>query len=83
MLVNNAGWTTRIDHRDLDAVTDEIFRKTFEVNVFGTWNLTKAAMPHLKQSDDGNVVTITSVAGRAARRARRSRTRCRRPPSTT
>lgn len=63
VLVNNAGWTERVDHRDLDALTDEIFRKTFEVNVFGTWWLTKAAMPHLKQSDDGNVVTITSVAG--------------------
>ena len=63
VLVNNAGWTERVDHRDLDAMTDEIFRKTFEVNVFGTWWLTKAAMPHLKQSDDGNIVTITSVAG--------------------
>ena len=25
VLVNNAGWTTRVDHRDLDALTDEIF----------------------------------------------------------
>ena len=48
ILVNNAGWTTRVDHRDLDALTDEIFRKTFEVNVFGTWWLTKAAIPHLR-----------------------------------
>jgi ketoreductase RED2 len=63
ILVNNAGWTTRIPHTDLDALTDEIFRKTFEVNVFGTWWLTKAAMPHLRESTDGNVVTITSIAG--------------------
>jgi ketoreductase RED2 len=63
VLVNNAGWTTRIDHRDLDALTDSVFRRTFEVNVFGTWYLTKAAIPHLHRSDDGNVVTITSVAG--------------------
>jgi ketoreductase RED2 len=63
ILVNNAGWTTRIPHTDLDALTDEIFRKTFEVNVFGTWWLTKAAMPHLRESADGNVVTITSIAG--------------------
>jgi ketoreductase RED2 len=63
ILVNNAGWTTRVDHADLDALTDEIFRRTFEVNVFGTWWLTKAAMPHLTASPDGNVVTITSVAG--------------------
>ena len=63
ILVNNAGWTTRIPHTDLDALTDEIFRKTFEVNVFGTWWLTKAAMSHLRESTDGNVVTITSIAG--------------------
>ena len=63
ILVNNAGWTTVVPHEDLDALTDEIFRKTFEVNVFGTWWLTKAAMPHLRQSPDPNVVMITSVAG--------------------
>jgi ketoreductase RED2 len=63
ILVNNAGWTTRVDHRDLDALTDEIFLKTFEVNVFGTWWITKAAIPHLRASDDPNIVNITSVAG--------------------
>ena len=63
ILVNNAGWTTPIDHADLEGLTDEIFRKTFEVNVFGTWGLTKHAMPYLKESPHGNVVNITSVAG--------------------
>lgn len=63
ILVNNAGWTTVVPHTDLEALTDEIFRKTFEVNVFGTWWLTKAAMPHLRESPDPNVVMITSVAG--------------------
>jgi ketoreductase RED2 len=63
ILVNNAGWTTLVAHHDLDGLTDEIFRKTFDVNVFGTWWLTKAAIPHLRNSDDGNVVNITSIAG--------------------
>ena len=63
ILINNAGWTKLIAHHDLEALTDEIFQKTFDVNVTGTWMLTKAAMPHLKKSDDGNVVNITSVAG--------------------
>jgi ketoreductase RED2 len=62
ILVNNAGWTTRVPHHDLDALTDEIFRRTFEVNVFGTWWLTKAAMPYLRESADGNVVMVTSIA---------------------
>ena len=63
ILINNAGWTTLVAHHDLDSLTDEIFEKTFDVNVFGTWWLTKAAMPHLKKSADGNVVNITSIAG--------------------
>ena len=63
ILVNNAGWTTAVPHPDLDALTDEIFKKTFDVNVTGTWWLTKAAMPHLMRSEDGNVINITSVAG--------------------
>jgi ketoreductase RED2 len=63
ILINNAGWTTLVAHHDLDSLTDEIFEKTFDVNVFGTWWLTKAAMPHLKKSTDGNIVNITSIAG--------------------
>jgi ketoreductase RED2 len=63
ILINNAGWTTLVAHHDLDSLNDEIFKKTFDVNVFGTWWLTKAAMPHLKKSTDGNVVNITSIAG--------------------
>ena len=63
ILINNAGWTTLVAHHELDSLTDEIFEKTFDVNVFGTWWLTKAAMPHLKKSADGNVVNITSIAG--------------------
>ena len=63
ILINNAGWTTLVAHHDLDSLNDEIFKKTFDVNVFGTWWLTKAAMPHLNKSTDGNVVNITSIAG--------------------
>jgi ketoreductase RED2 len=63
ILVNNAGWTTLVEHSDLDALTDEILQRTFEVNVFGTWWLTKAAMPHLRRSPDPNIVMITSIAG--------------------
>ena len=62
-LINNAGWTTEVPHHELDDLTDEIFQKTFDVNVFGTWWLTKRAIPHLRQSDDPNIVNITSIAG--------------------
>ncbi len=62
-LINNAGWTTEIPHHELDDLTNEIFQKTFDVNVFGTWWLTKRAIPHLRSSDDPNIVNITSIAG--------------------
>ena len=63
ILVNNAGWTSVVPHHKLDELTDEIFQKTFDVNVFGTWWLTKAAIPLLRASDQANVITITSIAG--------------------
>ncbi len=62
-LINNAGWTTVVPHANLDDLTDDIFTKTFEINVYGTWRLTKAAITHLRASDDPTVVTVTSVAG--------------------
>ena len=63
ILVNNAGWTTPVPHHDIEALTDEIFMKTFEVNVYGTWWLSKMAVPHLKNAEDGNIVNVTSIAG--------------------
>jgi len=63
ILINNAGWTTRVPHTDLDALTNEILVKTTEVNVYGTWWLTRAAMPHLKKAEKGCVVIVSSVAG--------------------
>jgi len=62
VLVNNAGWTTRVPHTDLDALTDEILFKTFEVNVYGTWWMSKAAMPALTETE-GCIVNITSIGG--------------------
>jgi len=63
VLVNNAGTTKVIPHHDLEAATVEVFRNIFDVNVFGTWALTRLAMPHLRTSGDGAVVNVTSVAG--------------------
>ena len=63
VLVNNAGWTSVVPHGDLGNLTDETIRRTFEVNVFGTLALTMEALPLLRRSTMGNVVTVSSVAG--------------------
>lgn len=61
VLVNNAGVTKVINHRDLEAASVEVWREIFEVNVFGTWQLSVAAMPALKESH-GSIVIVSSAA---------------------
>lgn len=63
VLVNNAGTTQVIPHHDLDAVTRDVFQHILDVNLLGTWELTRIAMPHLRETGAGAVVNITSVAG--------------------
>jgi ketoreductase RED2 len=63
ILVNNAGTTEVIPHHDLDSCTNEIWERIFRVNVFGTWNVIRAAATHLRAADDGVIVNITSLAG--------------------
>ena len=62
VLVNNAGTTRVIDHRDLAAADVAVWREIFEVNVFGTWNLSVAAMDALRETR-GAIVNVTSLAG--------------------
>ena len=63
VLVNNAGFTSVIPHADLDGVTEEVFRRIIDVNIFGTWYLSRAAVPVLKENGSGNIVNISSIAG--------------------
>jgi ketoreductase RED2 len=61
-LVNNAGTTAVIPHHDLAAASVDVWRRIFEVNVFGTWSMSVAAMPALREAH-GSVVNVASVAG--------------------
>ncbi len=63
VLVNNAGTTAVIPHGDLDAATPEIWRRIFDVNVIGTWQVTVAAVDHLRASGRGQIVNVSSIAG--------------------
>lgn len=62
-LVNNAGTTEVIPHADLASATPEVWRRILGVNVIGTWQVTVAAVPHLRASGHGQVVNVSSVAG--------------------
>jgi len=61
-LVNNAGTTAVIPHHDLQAAPVDVWRRIFEVNVFGTWAMSVAAMPALREAR-GAIVNVASVAG--------------------
>lgn len=63
VLVNNAGTTRYIPHSDLEAVTPEVWREILDVNLIGTWQVTVAAVPHLRASGAGSVVSVSSIAG--------------------
>ena len=63
LLVNNAGTTQVIPHGDLDAASADVWRRIFDVNVIGTWQVTVAAVAHLRASDGGQVVNVSSLAG--------------------
>lgn len=45
-----------------DAVTDEIWQTTIDVNLTGVWNTCAASIPHLETNGGGNIVIIGSTA---------------------
>ena len=62
VLVNNAGTTRVIPFRDLEAASVDVWREIFEVNVFGTWQLSVVALDALRASR-GTIVNVSSLAG--------------------
>lgn len=63
VLVNNAGTTEFIEHKDLDAVTEEIWDRILGVNLKGPFFCVRAAAHLLRMSDLGSVVNVSSTAG--------------------
>ena len=63
VLVNNAGTTEVISHADLEGASPDVWRRIFDVNVIGTWQVTVAAVEHLRSSGQGQILNVSSVAG--------------------
>ena len=66
ILVNSAGMTRPVPHADLDALTDEIFDEVMAVNCRGAFAAVRAFAPLLRESGDGLVVNISSIAATTA-----------------
>ena len=62
-LVNNAGRTVDVPLHDLGGVTADHWDKVLRTNVVGTFLVSQAALPLLREAGDGWIVNITSLAG--------------------
>ncbi len=61
-LINNAGWSQRVPHSQMDDLTDEIWDRVFDTNLRGAFYCVRAAEPHLKKQAGAAIVNIASVA---------------------
>ena len=62
VLLNNAGIagpTAPVEHTDPDE-----WEKVVQINLNGTFNVTRLAIPHLKKSAAGVIINMSSFAGR-------------------
>jgi 3-oxoacyl-[acyl-carrier protein] reductase len=66
VLINNAATTKPIPHRRMDLLNADEFQRIFSVNVIGTYQMTRAAAPHLKKTGDAAIVNISSVGAMRA-----------------
>src|SRR5579863_2746497 len=60
VVVNNAG----ILHvGTVEQITEEQWDATFNTNVRGVWQLSAAALPHLRKAGGGSIINVASVLG--------------------
>ncbi len=64
LLVNNAGISGRVP---LDEMADRTWDAMINVNLTGVARTSRAVVPVMKQQGAGNIVSVSSVAGRAGK----------------
>lgn len=60
VIVNNAGYGQL---GGLEELTDEEARTNFDVNVFGSLNVIRKALPYLRAKQNGHIFNISSIGG--------------------
>ncbi|WP_189313110.1 oxidoreductase [Streptomyces brasiliensis] len=61
VVVNNAGYA---DMAAIEDMSEQAFRDQIEANLFGVVNVTRAALPVLREQGSGHIIQISSVGGR-------------------
>ena len=62
ILVNSAGFTRPVPHKDLDALDDALIDAIFTANFRGTFATIRAMVPLLKAGGESVIVNVSSVA---------------------
>jgi NAD(P)-dependent dehydrogenase (short-subunit alcohol dehydrogenase family) len=60
VVVNSAGYGL---FGALEELSDDDLRATFDTNVFGSFNVMRAALPHMRRQRSGHIVQISSLEG--------------------
>ncbi len=60
IVVNNAGYSLV---GSMEEMSDQEFRETLDVNLFGTVNVIRNVMPYLRKQHSGHIINISSNAG--------------------
>jgi NAD(P)-dependent dehydrogenase (short-subunit alcohol dehydrogenase family) len=60
VVVNNAGYGLL---GSIEELTDEESRENFDINVFGSLNVIRNVMPHLREQKSGHIINISSIGG--------------------
>ena len=63
ILVNSAGFTKPVPHGNLDALDDALLDRMLIANVRGPFAMIRAFAPLLRESGEGVVVNVSSIAG--------------------
>ena len=60
VLLNNAGYLAA---GTAETHTEEEWETTFRTNVYAVWQLSRAALPHMRRAGGGSIINISSVLG--------------------
>ncbi|WP_372346693.1 oxidoreductase [Streptomyces sp. KL116D] len=61
VVVNNAGYA---DMAAIEDMTEQAFRDQIDANLFGVVNVSRAALPVLREQGSGHIIQVSSVGGR-------------------
>ena len=62
LLVNNAGWSKIVPHDKLEDLTDEVWDRTLNSNLRGTFYCSRASVPLLAKQPGSSIINISSAA---------------------